>query len=186
VERIAAALDGRVGPAVAECKGLVDDMFITVRNLALGLRPSMLDDFGLQAALEWLVRDVTARSAMNVDLGMSGNFDALPDKHRTCVYRVVQEALTNCVRHAHAEKVTIRLQTGDRHLQVSVTDDGLGMNPIRRRLGLGLRGIDERVRELEGTMSVSGESGGGTTLAVRLPLPSGVGEVEALRARAAG
>jgi signal transduction histidine kinase len=186
VERIAAALDGRVGPAVAECKGLVDDMFITVRNLALGLRPSMLDDFGLQAALEWLVRDVTARSAMNVDLGMYGNFDALPDKHRTCVYRVVQEALTNCVRHAHAEKVTIRLQTGDRHLQVSVTDDGLGINPIRRRLGLGLRGIDERVRELEGTMSVSGESGGGTTLAVRLPLPSGVGEVEALRARAAG
>ena len=104
VERIAAPLDARVGPAVAECKGLVDDMFNTVRGLALGLRPSMLDDFGLQAALEWHVRDFTGRYAMNVDLKMDGDFDALPDKHRTCVYRVVQEALTNCVRHAHARE----------------------------------------------------------------------------------
>ena len=184
VERIAAPLDARVGPAVAECKGLVDDMFNTVRGLALGLRPSMLDDFGLQAALEWHVRDFTGRYAMNVDLKMDGDFDALPDKHRTCVYRVVQEALTNCVRHAHAQNVKISVQARDGHLQVSVTDDGVGLNPIRRRNGLGLRGIDERVRELEGTMTISREAGGGTTVAVQLPLPAGITEVP--RARAAG
>jgi signal transduction histidine kinase len=184
VERIAAALDGRVTPAVAECKGLVDDMFITVRSLALGLRPSMLDDFGLEAALEWHVRDFTGRSALNVDLQMAGDFGALPDKHRTCVYRVVQETLTNCVRHAHAENVTIRLQTGDGHLQVSVTDDGVGLDPVHRRNGLGLRGIDERVRELEGTVLITREAGGGTTVAVRLPLPTELTEVP--RARAAG
>lgn len=184
VDRIAAPVDARVGPAVAECKRLVDDMFNTVRGLALGLRPSMLDDFGLQAALEWHVRDFMGRYAMNVDLKMDGDFDALPEKHRTCVYRVVQEALTNCVRHAHAQNIKIDVQADDGHLQVAVTDDGVGLNPARRRNGLGLRGIDERVRELEGTMTISREAGGGTTVSVRLPLPADVTEVS--HARAAG
>src|SRR5688500_18036476 len=100
VERLSPA----VAPAVAECRTLVDDMFRTVRNLALGLRPSMLDDFGLQAALEWHARDYMSRYAIDVDLQTEGDFDALPDKHRTCVYRVVPEATTNCVRHAEAAK----------------------------------------------------------------------------------
>ena len=121
---------------------------------------------------------------MNVDLKMDADFDAQPDKHRTCVYRVVQEVLTNCARHAHAQNVKVSVQARDGRLQVSVTDDGVGLNPIRRRNGLGLRGIDERVRELQGTMTISREAGGGTTVAVQLPLPAGITEV--LRARAAG
>ena len=68
--------------------------------------------------------------------------------------------------------------------EVSVTDDGVGLNPLRRRNGLGLRGIDERVRELEGTMTISPESGRGTTVAVQLPLPAA--STEEPRARAAG
>jgi signal transduction histidine kinase len=184
IERIAAPLDARIGAVVAECKGLVDDMFKTVRGLALGLRPSMLDDVGLQAALEWHVRDFTGRYAMNVDLKADGDFDALSDKHRTCVYRVVQEALTNCARHARAQNIKITVHTVDGHLQVSVTDDGIGLNPIRRRHGLGLRGIDERVKELGGTMTISPEPGGGTTVAIQLPLPAGLTEVP--RARIAG
>ncbi len=184
VERIAAPVDPRVRTAVIECKALVDDMFNTVRGLALGLRPSMLDDFGLQAALEWHIRDFTGRFAMNVDLKMEGDFDALSDKHRTCVYRVVQEALTNCARHAHAENVNVSVQARDGRLQVSVTDDGVGLSPIRRRSGLGLRGIDERVRELEGTMTILREPRGGTTVAVQLPLPASTPEVP--HARAAG
>jgi signal transduction histidine kinase len=183
VERIAAPLDARIGPAVAECKGLVDDMFKTVRGLALGLRPSMLDDFGLQAALEWHVRDFTGRYAMNVDLKMDGDFEVLPDKHRTFAYRVVQEALTNCARHAQAQNVKVLIQARDGRLQVSVTDDGVGLNPVRRRHGLGLRGIDERVRELEGTMTISERAGGGTMVAVQVPLPASTTEVT--RARAA-
>jgi signal transduction histidine kinase len=182
VERIAAPLDARIGPAVAECRGLVDDMFKTVRGLALGLRPSMLDDFGLQAALEWHVRDFTGRYAMDVDLKVDGDLEALPDKHRTCAYRVVQEALTNCARHAQAQNVKVRVQARDGRLQVSVTDDGVGLNPISRRAGLGLRGIDERVRELAGTMTISPEAGGGTTVAVQLPLPANITEVSRARA----
>jgi signal transduction histidine kinase len=173
-----------VGPAVSECKRLVDDMFRTVRNLALGLRPSMLDDFGLEAALEWHGRDFMARYAIDVDLQMDGDFDALPDKHRTCVYRVVQEAMTNCVRHAEAKNIQVRVTADGDQLRLSVSDDGVGLDPVHRRKGLGLRGIDERVKELQGTMTISREPRRGTTLVVRLPLPPPV--VEAPLARAAG
>jgi signal transduction histidine kinase len=69
-------------------------------------------------------------------------------------------------------------------LQVSVTDDGVGLNPVRRRNGLGLRGIDERVNELEGTTTISRQAGGGTIVAVQLPLPAG--HMEVPRARVAG
>jgi signal transduction histidine kinase len=162
IERISAT----TSPAVAECKKLVDDMFRTVRNLALGLRPSMLDDFGLQAALEWLARDFMGRYAVGVDLAMDGDFDALPDAHRTCVYRVVQEAMTNCARHAQA---------------TSVSDNGMGLDPSYRRKGLGLRGIDERVKELQGTLTIVRLPLGGTTLRARIPLPL----MEVPRARAA-
>jgi signal transduction histidine kinase len=178
IERLAAG----VGPAVAECKKLVDDMFRTVRNLALGLRPSMLDDFGLQAALEWHVRDFMARYAINVDLAMDGEFDALPDKHRTCVYRVVQEAMTNCVRHAQAKNIRVRVAAVGSQLLVTVSDDGVGLNPAHRRNGLGLRGIDERVKELTGTLTISRQPQRGTELTVRLPLPPPMTEVPLARA----
>ena len=177
-----------VSPVVAECKALVDDMFRTVRNLALGLRPSMLDDFGLQAALEWHARDCMSRYAIDVDLQTNGNFDALSDKHRTCVYRVVQEATTNCVRHADAKTIQIRVSAESDQLRVRVSDDGRGLDPRQRRRGLGLRGIDERVRELNGLMTISSTESSGTTLLVSLPLPvlSPVTNMDVPLARAAG
>ena len=177
-----------VSPVVAECKALVDDMFRTVRNLALGLRPSMLDDFGLQAALEWHARDCMSRYAIDVDLQTKGNFDALSDKHRTCVYRVVQEATTNCVRHADAKTIQIRVSAESDQLRVRVSDDGRGLDPRQRRRGLGLRGIDERVRELNGLMTISSTESSGTTLLVSLPLPvlSPVTNMDVPLARAAG
>jgi signal transduction histidine kinase len=182
VERLSG--DARVSGAVAECKGLVDDMFRTVRDLSLGLRPSMLDDFGLQAALEWHVRDFTRRSAINAELKMDGDFDTLPDKYRTCVYRIVQEAMTNCMRHAQAKTIRITVSAGDGQLRVLVTDDGVGLDPARRRNGLGLRGIDERVKELQGHVAITQQPGKGTTLTVQLPLPPA--HAEAALARVAG
>jgi signal transduction histidine kinase len=182
VERLSG--DARVSGAVAECKGLVDDMFRTVRDLSLGLRPSMLDDFGLQAALEWHVRDFTRRSAINAELKMDGDFDTLPDKYRTCVYRIVQEAMTNCVRHAQAKTIRITVSAGEGQLRVLVTDDGVGLDPARRRNGLGLRGIDERVKELQGHVAITQQAGRGTTLTVQLPLPPA--HAEAALARVAG
>jgi signal transduction histidine kinase len=143
----------------------------------------MLDDFGLQAALEWHVRDFMRRYALNVELNVNGDIDALPDKYRTCVYRVIQEALTNCVRHAHASKVEVTLSTDARYLHVRVADDGVGMPGGIRRTGLGIRGIEERVKELGGTVTITGK--GGAVIAAHLPLPLNMLEEEPL-ARAAG
>src|SRR5688572_12292454 len=178
IERLSPA----TAPVVAECKGLVDEIFLTVRSLSLGLRPSMLDDLGLQAALEWHVRDFMSRSAIKVDLKTAGHFDQLPDAHRTCVYRVVQEALTNCVRHADAHHITIDVKTRDRALQLLVRDDGVGLNPAHRGRGLGLIGIDERVKELGGTVVISPDAVRGTTVDVRLPLPAVATEAPLARA----
>ena len=180
----------RLATAVAECRQLVDEMVRIVRDLALGLRPSMLDDIGLQPALEWQARDFSRRYGVPVDLEVEGDLDRLSDQHRTCVYRVVQEALTNTIRHAHARRVVINVHAGEDQLMLSVTDDGVGVpSPARatsdsgvRRGGLGLRGIEERVRELNGTVEMLSAAGRGSTLTIALPLaPS-----EVALARAAG
>jgi signal transduction histidine kinase len=181
VERTAAATGTRLGGAVAECRRLVDQMFKTVRDLALGLRPSMLDDLGLQPALEWHARDFTRRFGVDVELNMSGHLDVLPDRHRTCVYRAIQEALTNCVRHAQARSIHVSVTGRDDRLEVSVRDDGIGFDPAQRREGLGLRGIDERVKELGGSMTVCSTPPRGTTITIDLPLESPHREVPLAR-----
>jgi signal transduction histidine kinase len=169
-------LSPTVATVVGDCKGLVDEIFLTVRGLALGLRPSMLDDLGLQAALEWHVRDFRSRYAIKVDLKMAGDFDRLPEAHRTCVYRVVQEALTNCVRHADAQHIAVDVNLADRELLLAVRDDGIGLHPGDRGKGFGLIGIHERVKELQGTVMFSRDGARGTTVAVRLPLSASVME----------
>lgn len=169
IERIGGSSHVHLANAVSNSRTLVDDVVRTVRDLALGLRPSMLDDFGLQPALEWHVRDLSRRCGVLIGLTMEGDFDALSDRQRTCVYRVVQEALTNCVRHSRARRIDVSIVGGAKGLQMSVRDDGVGIDPSRRRLGLGLRGIEERVRELGGVVNIKSSPGAGTTLTASLP-----------------
>jgi len=184
LDRLRSSTDTRLADALAASRQLVDDMVRTVRDLALGLRPSMLDDFGLQAALEWHVRDFSRRYGLPAQLDVAGDLDNLPDAHRTCVYRVVQEALTNCIRHAAPKRIDVRVRGTADALEVVIADDGVGFDPEGRPSGLGLRGIEERVRELEGTMTLRTAVGAGTTLTIRLPL--GASSQEVLLARAAG
>ena len=189
VDRISSG-NSRLSEAVSECRQLVDEMVRIVRDLALGLRPSMLDDIGLQPALEWQARDFSRRYGVPVDLVVEGDLDTLTDQHRTCVYRVVQEALTNTIRHARARHVVIDVHAGADQLTLSVTDDGVGVpsSTLRasdsavRRGGLGLRGIEERVRELNGTVGMRSAAGRGSTLTIALPLAT----PEVALARAAG
>ncbi len=184
IDRLRSSGDTRVAGAVAESRQLVDNMVRTVRDLALGLRPSMLDDFGLQPALEWHVRDFSRRFGVPVELTVDGDFDLLPEQHRTCVYRSVQEALTNCVRHARASSIAVSVSRLADGLAVTVTDDGVGFNPAQRAGGLGLRGIEERVRDLHGVMTIRSAPGAGTTLTMKVPLSDE--HVEVTHARAAG
>ena len=169
IDRLRSPTDETLGRAVQEGRLLVDSMVRTVRDLALGLRPSMLDDFGLQPALEWHARDFTRRYGLPVQLNMNGDLHRLPDDYRTCVYRVVQEALTNCVRHAAASCIRVTVTGHLDGLDVTVVDDGIGFEIDRKKSGLGLRGIEERARELGGHVEIRSVKGAGTSLLIRLP-----------------
>jgi len=176
IERLRVRSNTPVAEAVAESRTLIDAMVRTVRDLALGLRPSMLDDLGLQSALEWHVRDFMRRFGLAVDLTVDAPIDRLPDQYRTCIYRVVQEALTNCARHSGASRVDVSFREREGALAITIADDGIGMNPAPRTAGLGLRGIEERVRELDGSMSIDRSPLGGTLLTITLPLRMASGE----------
>jgi signal transduction histidine kinase len=158
----------KAGLALGEARRLLDTILGSVRDLVMGLRPSMLDDFGLQPALEWLVRDFRRRFHIAVDLEVTGDLATLSDAHCTCVYRIVQEALTNCARHAAASSVAVVVDYDQASLELTVADDGTGIDPRRAR-GMGLLGIEERVRELHGTFHVQRRAPAGTELRVTLP-----------------
>ncbi len=155
--------------SLEKIKTQVENTVNVIRNMSLLLRPSMLDDLGLVAALEWQVREVTKRTGMFVDLAEENVSDSLPEEHRTCIYRIVQEALNNCSKHAHARRVQILvLQQSDR-LTLSIQDDGRGFDAARVR-GLGLLGMSERVAHLNGTLQIESQEGRGTALRIELPL----------------
>jgi signal transduction histidine kinase len=138
-----------------------------IRNMALLLRPSMLDDFGLLPALEWQAREIGKRTGLRVQVTseMSGE---LPEEHKTCVYRVVQEALNNCAQHAQANAVQVCVRHADGQILLTVQDDGSGFDPERVR-GLGLLGMEERARHLGGSFQIDSQPGRGTLLRVTLP-----------------
>jgi signal transduction histidine kinase len=186
IDRLRAPGDVALARAVAESRQLVDNMVRTVRDLALGLRPSMLDDLGLQPALEWHARDFTRRYGLPVDLAVTGDLTRLADPYATCVYRVVQEALTNCVRHARASRIRVTVAGSADLLTVIVVDDGVGIKQQGRKSGLGLRGIEERVRDLGGTLDIHSAPGAGTSLTIRIPLAQAKPSEEVQLARIAG
>jgi signal transduction histidine kinase len=140
-----------------------------IRNLALLLRPSMLDDLGLVDALEWQAREVSRRTGMLVTVVGANVEDNLAEEHKICVYRIVQEALNNSSKHAYAGNVRVILREESGHLKLAIEDDGQGFDSNRAR-GLGLVGMKERVAQLGGELKVDSVSGQGTKLHVDLPL----------------
>ena len=156
---------------MTESKSLVDRMMRMVRDLAMGLRPSMLDDLGLEPALAWQAREFSRRYNVPVDLAVDGDLERLPDAQRTCVYRVVQEALTNCAKHSAATEIQVKVVRGRTRLDVSVRDNGVGMASTTNHKGLGLTGIKERVKDINGAASIETRPGGGTVVHITLPVP---------------
>jgi signal transduction histidine kinase len=149
-------------------KGLVEGTVRTVRQMALSLRPSMLDDLGLIPALKWQAREVSKRTSMNVTVSADPVADDLPDEYKTCIFRVVQEALHNCATHSGAKTVRVRVGHEPAKLSVSIEDDGRGFDPTHVK-GLGLLGMEERAAQLGGTCRVHSGPGLGTVVTVELP-----------------
>jgi signal transduction histidine kinase len=136
-----------------------------VRNMALLLRPSMLDDLGLIPALRWQAREVARRTGLPVKVVADDIADNLQDPQRTCLYRFVQEGLNNCAKHSRATQVRVVVREEADGISVSVQDNGIGFNP-RQEKGMGLLGMEERVERLGGQFFVESQAGHGTLLSM--------------------
>jgi signal transduction histidine kinase len=139
-----------------------------VRNMSLLLRPSMLDDLGLAPALEWQARETARRTGIKVKVDAEDVSDEMPDEYRTCIYRVVQEALRNAARHSKASHVRVTVRRDERQARVTVADDGIGFHALEK--GMGILGMEERVHNLGGTFHIESEPGRGTEISIVLPL----------------
>jgi signal transduction histidine kinase len=130
----------------------------------------MLDVLGLGPALEWQAREFTRRYRIPIQLEIEGDIKDVPDPHRTYLYRIVQEGLTNCARHAQAKNIRVAVEDANGQLIACVEDDGVGFDQHGGVVqGLGLLGMAERVRELCGILSIESQPGKGTRIAVTLP-----------------
>ena len=153
-----------------DAKQLNTDAMRALRDLSMGLRPSMLDDLGLPAALEWQGREFSRHTGVPASVNVAGALDEISDAQSTCIYRVVQEALTNCARHANAKNVAVSVRTAKESILVVIRDDGIGFKPsTSKRGGIGLLGIKERVQALHGKFHISSAPRKGTTIQVQLP-----------------
>ncbi len=159
----------QVADKAGEIKRLVESSIGVVRNMALLLRPAMLDDLGLIPALEWQAREVSKRSGLWVKVDAEGVSERLSEDHKIGVYRIVQEALHNVEQHAEARRAVVTVKQEGGRLSVTVEDDGKGFDAARAK-GMGLLGIEERVGHLGGKFEVESQAGRGTVLRVSLPL----------------
>ena len=153
---------------VETIKGLVEGTVSTVRNMSLLLRPSMLDDLGLIPALKWQAREVSRQTSMDVSVSTGFVSEDLPEDYKTCIYRIVQEALHNCSSHSNATAVRISVEQEPERLTLSIRDNGKGFD-VKHSKGLGLLGIEERVTHLGGRCEIHSKPGSGTLIAVELP-----------------
>ena len=170
MERNRIAAGEELDPHLDQAKKLAESTLRTTRDIAMGLRPAMLDVLGLGPALEWQAREFTRRYRIPIQLQIEGDIKDVPDPHRTYLYRIVQEGLTNCARHAQAKNIRVSLEDADGKLTACVQDDGVGFDQHRGVVqGLGLLGMAERVRELCGNISIQSEPGKGTRISVVLP-----------------
>jgi len=169
-ENLLDAEPGRAAvPRLESIRNLAQRGLAEARNMALLLRPSMLDDFGLVPALNWQARETAKRTGLRVQVSAAELPRDLPEEHKTCIYRVVQEALNNVTKHAQASGAQVRLQWKEGHVDLTVQDDGTGFDAERVR-GLGLLGMEERVHHLGGVFAIDSQPGRGTFVRITLPV----------------
>jgi signal transduction histidine kinase len=155
-----------------EVRALVAHALDEVRQLAFDLRPTVLDDVGLVAALRRLGKDLSERSGVHVDLAVVGLDDEsrLQPAIETVVYRVVQESLTNVTRHAGATHASVEITVNSRGVRATIVDDGVGFEvgpgPLR---SLGLAGMTERASLVDGQLDIASTPGAGTTVVLEVP-----------------
>jgi signal transduction histidine kinase len=164
---------------MAQCVSIIeriDQTINVVRRIATTLRPSVLDQIGLAAALEWQGQEFRARTGIEVVVEQACNGIPIPDDLGSSAFRIVQESLTNVARHAKATHVTIRVGQTDTLLTLEVSDNGVGCAAacLDGTKSLGLVGMRERALACGGEFSIFGKPGQGTTVRLRVPVGAGV------------
>ncbi len=170
------AQNGALGDAVTQkledMARLIDATVHTVRRISAELRPAMLDDLGLAAAIEWQLDEFRARTGLECLLNSNLETPPLSQDSATALFRIFQETLTNVTRHAHATRVVVTLEESLEALTLRVQDNGRGITEadIGKARSFGLLGMRERVHLLSGEIDIRGAPGQGTTITVRIPL----------------
>jgi signal transduction histidine kinase len=161
--------DTLVKDQIGRIKTSAESAVRSIRDMALLLRPPMLDDLGLIPALEWQARETSRRSDMEVEVHAGDISARLPDQVKIGIYRLVQEALQNAATHAHAKNAKVSVRYDPQKVEVAISDDGVGFRPERTR-GMGILGMEERVRQLGGSFDLQSTPGKGTTVRAEFPI----------------
>lgn len=158
--------------ACLRMRNLIDQTVASTRRISTELRPLVLDDLGLGAALDWLIKDFNKRTQIKVTLQVDDDMAEVGEPHASTVFRIVQECLTNVARHANATQVSVLVEAQGDEAHVEVRDNGVGLPPRHemRAGALGLIGMRERARLLGGQTRAENAPGGGAAISARLPL----------------
>lgn len=164
-----------IGPQrLAKLRGIAEETLAELRRMIYDLRPTILDDLGLAAAIRWYVKENVEREGLTVSMTISGADHRLPHHIETAVFRIVQEALTNILKHAQAQHASIDVAVTPSQVRVVITDDGRGFDvsavATRQEGGMGLLGMRERAELLGGALSMQSRNGAGTRVEAVIPL----------------
>ncbi len=165
---------------IAETRMLAHQTLRAIRSLSIDLRPSALDDLGLLPALRWYIKEYQQKFSIQVEFQSTGFRERLPAEMETALYRIVQEALTNIAKYAHAHTVYVTLKEEANQVYATITDDGCGFDIEKlqkiagQERGLGLVGMQERAHLLDGTLNIQSSPDHGTIVQASIPLPVAV------------
>ncbi|MFL6446999.1 MAG: sensor histidine kinase [Bryobacteraceae bacterium] len=163
--------DEAVAKELDLAKRLAAQAMRSTRELAMDLRPAMLDDLGLEAALQWYARQHSKVCGVPVSVNVRAPLDDLSEAQKTCVYRIVQEALNNSAKYSRARNVNVVLDASPNSITLRISDDGCGFNLAGiAGKGLGLLGMRERIAELGGNLTIDSNPNEGTRISADLPL----------------
>ena len=151
---------------------LIEETIKSVRKISMDLRPSILDDLGLLAAIEWQSNEFEKRSGISTEFINLTHNKEVPSRLKTGLFRIFQESLTNIARHADAKKIVSSLKFDNDKLTLTITDDGKGFvyKNIDSKKTLGLLGMEERTKEMGGKYEIKSNPGIGTTVSVTVPV----------------
>jgi PAS domain S-box-containing protein len=171
-EQLPAESRDKLGPRIADTHKLLEDMSGNIRGLMAKLRPPVLDDFGLAAALSWFCGIFSKRTGLTANVKIEGSFPRVSTDKELSLFRIVQEALNNAFKHARAKSATVRLACVSGTIHLSVTDDGRGFDPAtaaRAGASWGLTIMRERAESINGRFRIESSPGNGAAIIVETP-----------------